>query len=78
MPGMWKSHHRLMLGWLVVMQALFPGRKTLEELAHWTPGQITARRFRRLLNGAYWDVHQLNQATQHWYTGSTPAIPGER
>jgi hypothetical protein len=38
MPGMWKSRHRLMLGWLVVMQALFPGRKTLEELAHRTPG----------------------------------------
>src|SRR5688572_2021704 len=35
MPGMWKSHHRLMLCWLVVMQALFPGRKTVEELARW-------------------------------------------
>jgi hypothetical protein len=37
MPGMWKSHHSLMLGWLVVMQALFPGRKTLEERYIWTP-----------------------------------------
>lgn len=59
MPGMWKSRHRLMLCWLVVMQALFPGRKTLEELARWTPVQITAWRFRRLLKAAYWDVHLL-------------------
>lgn len=28
MPGIWKNSHRLMLCWLVVMQALFPGRKT--------------------------------------------------
>jgi Transposase DDE domain len=59
MPGMWKSRHRLMLCWLVVMQALFPGRKTLEELARWTPGQITVWRFRRVLKAAYWDVHLL-------------------
>jgi Transposase DDE domain len=59
MPGMWKRRHRLMLCWLVVMQALFPGRKTLEELARWTPGQITVWRFRRVLKAAYWDVHLL-------------------
>jgi hypothetical protein len=59
MPGMWKSRHRLMLCWLVVMQALFPGRKTLEELARWTPGSITVWRFRRLLKATYWDVHLL-------------------
>jgi hypothetical protein len=33
MPGMWKSRHRFVLCWLLLMQALFPGRKTLEELA---------------------------------------------
>ena len=59
MPGIWKNRHRLMLCWLVVMQALFPGRKTLEELARWTPGQMTVWRFRRLLKAAYWDVHLL-------------------
>lgn len=59
MPGMWQSRHRLMLCWLVVMQALFPGRKTLEELARWTPGSITVWRFRRVLKAAYWDVHLL-------------------
>lgn len=59
MPGMWKGRHRLLLCWLVVMQALFPGRKTLAELARWTPSQVTAWRLRRLLNAAYWDVHVL-------------------
>ena len=59
MPGMWKGRHRLLLCWLIVMPALFPGRKTLEELARWTPGSITVWRFRRLLKAASWDVHVL-------------------
>ena len=59
MPGMWNSRHRLMLCWLVVMQALFPGRKTLEARARWTPGSITVWRLRRVLKAAYWDVPLL-------------------
>jgi Transposase DDE domain len=59
MPGIWQSRHRLMLCWLVVLQALFPGRKTLEELARWTPAYVTVWRLRRLLKAAYWDVHLL-------------------
>jgi hypothetical protein len=59
MPGIWKSRHRLMLCWLVVMQALFPGRKTLEELARWPPAHVTVWRLRRLRKAAYWDIHLL-------------------
>jgi Transposase DDE domain len=59
MPGVWKSHHRLMLCWLLTMQALFPGRKTLAELARWTPKDVTVWRLRRLLRATYWDVHRL-------------------
>ena len=59
MPGIWKSRHRLLLCWLVFMQALYPGRKTLEELARWTPGSITAWRLRRVLKAAYWHSHLL-------------------
>jgi hypothetical protein len=59
MPGIWKSRHRLILCWLVFMQALYPGRKTLEELARWTPASITAWRFRRLVKASYWHVHLL-------------------
>src|SRR5213592_3754969 len=36
-----------------------PGRKTLEEMAKWTPATITAWRFGRLLKAAYWNVHLL-------------------
>jgi hypothetical protein len=59
MPGVWKSRHRLLLCWLIVMQALFPGRKTLAELARWTPAEVTSWRWRRVLKATYWDVHGL-------------------
>jgi Transposase DDE domain len=59
MPGIWKGQHRLMLCWLIVMQAIYPGRKTLHELARWSPRQITEWRFRRLLKASYWSVHLL-------------------
>ena len=72
MPGIWKNRHRLMLCWLVVMQALFPGRKTLEELARWTPGQMTVWRFRRLLKAAYWDVHLL---VEWWVQEALHTLP---
>jgi hypothetical protein len=64
MPGVWKHRHQLLLCWLIVMQALFPGRKTLAELARWTPAEITAWRWRRLLTAAYWNVHLLVE----WWT----------
>jgi hypothetical protein len=72
MPGMWKNRHRLMLCWLVVMQALFPGRKTLAELARWTPAEVTAWRFRRLLNAAYWDVHVV---VEWWVQEALNTVP---
>jgi DDE family transposase len=59
MPGVWKSHHRLMLCWLIFMQAIYPGRNTLQETARWTPAAITAWRFARLLKATYWNVHLL-------------------
>lgn len=65
MPGVWKSRHRLLLCWLIVMQALFPGRKTLAELARWIPAEITAWRLCRLLKAAYWDVHLLVEWWAH-------------
>jgi hypothetical protein len=59
MPGVWKGQHRLMLIWLIVMQALFPGRQTGAELARWTPIDITEWRGRRLLKSTYSNVHRL-------------------
>jgi hypothetical protein len=62
MPTMWRGRHRLIFCWLVCMQAVHPGRHTLEEMARWTPAAITAWRFGRLLKAAYWNVHLL----VHW------------
>jgi hypothetical protein len=59
MPTVWRGRHRLILCWLVFMQAVHPGRHTLEEMARWTPAAITAWRFGRLLTAAYWNVHRL-------------------
>jgi hypothetical protein len=57
MPTVWRGRHRLLLCWLVFMHAVSPGRKTLEEMARWTPATITAWRFGRLLKTTYWNVH---------------------
>jgi len=39
------------------MHAVSSGRKTLEEIARWTPTAITAWRLGRLLQAVYWTVH---------------------
>jgi hypothetical protein len=59
MPTVWRGRHRLIFCWLIFMQAVHPGRKTLEEMARWTPATITAWRFGRLLKAAYWNVPLL-------------------
>jgi Transposase DDE domain len=59
MPTVWRGRHRLIFCWLIFMQAVSPGRKTLEEMSRWTPATITAWRFGRLLKAAYWNVHLL-------------------
>jgi hypothetical protein len=56
MPNVWRSRHRLMLCWLVCMQAVYPGRRTLEELARWTPATVIAWRCARLLKATSWHV----------------------
>jgi hypothetical protein len=59
MPGVWQHRPRLVRCWLLVRQALFPGRKTLEELARWTPGSSTVWRVRCVRKAASWDGHLL-------------------
>ena len=65
MPGVWKGQHRLVLCWLIVMQAVYPGRKTLHELARWSPRQITEWRLRRLLCASYGSIHLLIEWLAH-------------
>src|SRR5215470_910510 len=59
MPTVWRGRHRLLLCWLIFMQAVHPGRNTLAAMARWTPTAITAWRLGRLLKAAYWNVHLL-------------------
>jgi hypothetical protein len=59
MPTVWRGRHRLIFCWLIFMQAVSPGRKTLAEMARWTPATITAWRFGRVLKAAYWNVPLL-------------------
>jgi hypothetical protein len=59
MPTVWRGRHRLLLCWLVFMQAVHPGRKTLADITRWTPATIPAWRLGRLLKAAYWNVPLL-------------------
>jgi hypothetical protein len=73
MPTVWRGRHRLILCWLIFMQAVSPGRKTLEELARWTPATITAWRFGRLLKATYWHVHLIVSWLAHDLLMTLPA-----
>ncbi len=70
MPTVWRGRHRLIFCWLVFMQAVHPGRHTLEEMARWTPASITAWRFGRLLKATYWNLHLI----VHWLAQDLLAI----
>jgi hypothetical protein len=56
LPGfvmlVWRGRHHLILCWLIFMPAVHPGRKTLAEMAQWTPATITAWRLGRLRKAA--------------------------
>jgi hypothetical protein len=72
MPGVWKGQHRLVLCWLIVMQAVYPGRKTLHELARWSPRHITHWRLRRLLKASYWSIHLIVEWLAHDVIATLP------
>jgi Transposase DDE domain len=73
MPTVWRGRHRLILCWLVFLQAVHPGRHTLAEMARWTPATITAWRFGRLLQATYWNVHLIIGWLAHDLMGTLPA-----
>ena len=55
-PTGWRGRPRLLFCWLICMHAVSPGRKTLEEMARWTPATSTAWRLGRVLKAAYGNV----------------------
>jgi hypothetical protein len=75
MPLVWPGRHRLIFCWLIFLQAVHPGRKTLEEMARWTPATITAWRFGRLLKATYWNVHLIVSWLAHDLLMTLPAPP---
>lgn len=59
LPGIWKSHHRLIFCWFIYMQAITPNKKTITELSRWSPARITEWRLRRLLYATYLNIDLL-------------------
>jgi hypothetical protein len=71
MPTVWRGRHRLIFCWLIFMQAVHPGCKTLAEMAKWAPATITARRFGRLLKAAYWKNVGVSVSPRAWRAGKS-------
>jgi hypothetical protein len=67
MPGVWRHRHRLIFCWLIVMQIVTSGARTLSGLSRSAPRSITEWRFRRLLAAGYWSL----KALLHWFAEET-------
>jgi len=64
MPGVWRHRHQLIFCWLIVMQIVTSGPRTLTGLSQTAPGFIiTEWRCRRLLSAGYWSLKVL----LHWF-----------
>jgi len=73
MPGVWRHRHRLVFCWLIVMQSVTSGARTLSGLSQSAPGFITEWRFRRLLSAGYWSLKVL----LHWFAEEAiKSLPG--
>ncbi len=53
-PVAFRHRHSLYLKWLILMQIVCPGPKTLANFARFTPPHIREWHFRRLLKAGYW------------------------
>lgn len=59
MPGVFRHRHQLVFCWLVIMQMILSGSRTLKRLSQPAPSWITEWRFRRLLSAGYWSLRML-------------------
>jgi len=57
MPGVFRHRHQLVFCWLVLMQMILSGPRTLKGLSRPAPSHISEWHFRRLLYAAYWSLH---------------------
>ena len=59
MPGVFRHRHQLVFCWLVLMQILVTGPRTLKALCRGAPSHIAEWHLRRLLCAGYWSLHVL-------------------
>ena len=57
MPGVFRHRHQLVFCWLVLMQMILSGPRTLKGLSRAAPSHIREWHFRRLLYAGYWSLH---------------------
>ena len=57
MPGVFRHRHQLVFCWLVVMQMILSGSRTIKGLSRAAPSHIREWHFRRLLCAGYWSLH---------------------
>ena len=59
MPEVFRYRHQLVFCWLVLMQMILTGPRTLKGLARIAPSHIAEWHFRRLLSAGYWSLRIL-------------------
>jgi hypothetical protein len=59
MPSVFRYRHQLVFCWLVLMQMILTGPRTLKGLSQMAPSHIAEWHFRRLLAARYWSLHIL-------------------
>jgi hypothetical protein len=66
MPEFFHYGHQLIFSWLIVIQIVYSGKKTLKGMARFCPKHIAEYHFRRLLCAGYWSIHIL----LYWFARS--------
>lgn len=59
MPEVFRHRHQLVFCWLVLIQMIFTGPRTLKGLSMIAPSHISEWHFRRLLAAGYWSLELL-------------------
>jgi hypothetical protein len=59
MPEVFRHRHRLVFCWLVLIQMIFSGPRTLKGISAVAPSHIAEWHFRRLLSAGYWSLQLL-------------------
>ena len=59
MPAVFRHRHQLVFCWLVLMQMILTGPRTLKGLSQVAPSHIAEWHFRRLLTAGYWNLRIL-------------------